>query len=257
MPDLLRIMEILRGENGCPWDREQTHASIRGNFIEETYEAVEAIDKEDPVLLREELGDVLLQVVFHARMEEEAGSFSFDDVANDICEKLIVRHPHIFSDVQVNGTEEVLSNWEAIKNQVKGTKSQTERLEAVPRVYPALMRSQKVSGRAAKAGMGYADTAAAWKDRESELQELREAMVQEDLDHVEEELGDLLFSTVNVARHLGIDSEFALTRSCDKFIRRFAEAERLAGEQGIEMKDAGPETLDRLWREAKKTVHSR
>ena len=257
MPDLLRIMEILRGENGCPWDREQTHASIRGNFIEETYEAVEAIDKEDPVLLREELGDVLLQVVFHARMEEEAGSFSFDDVANDICEKLIVRHPHIFSDVQVNGTEEVLSNWEAIKNQVKGTKSQTERLEAVPRVYPALMRSQKVSGRAAKAGMGYADTAAAWKDLESELQELREAMAQEDLDHVEEELGDLLFSTVNVARHLGIDSEFALTRSCDKFIRRFAEAERLAGEQGIEMKDAGPETLDRLWREAKKTVHSR
>ncbi len=246
MPDLLRIMEILRGENGCPWDREQTHASIRGNFIEETYEAVEAIDKEDPVLLREELGDVLLQVVFHARMEEEAGSFGFGDVVNDICKKLIIRHPHIFSDVQVNGTEEVLSNWETIKNQVKGTKTQTERLEAVPRVYPALMRSQKVSSRAAKAGMGYVDTAAAWGDLESELR-----------DHVEEELGDLLFSAVNVARHLGIDSEYALTRSCDKFIRRFAEAERLAGEQGLEMKDAGPETLDRLWKEAKKTVHSR
>ena len=257
MPDLLRIMEILRGENGCPWDREQTHASIRGNFIEETYEAVEAIDKEDPVLLREELGDVLLQVVFHARMEEEAGSFGFGDVVNDICEKLIIRHPHIFSDVQVNGTEEVLSNWETIKNQVKGTKTQTERLEAVPRVYPALMRSQKVSSRAAKAGMGYVDTAAAWGDLESELRELREAMVQGDSDHVEEELGDLLFSAVNVARHLGIDSEYALTRSCDKFIRRFAEAERLAGEQGLEMKDAGPETLDRLWKEAKKTVHSR
>ena len=257
MPDLLRIMEILRGENGCPWDREQTHGSIRGNFIEETYEAVEAIDKEDPVLLREELGDVLLQVVFHARMEEEAGSFGFGDVVNDICEKLIIRHPHIFSDVQVNGTEEVLSNWETIKNQVKGTKTQTERLEAVPRVYPALMRSQKVSGRAAKAGMGYVDTAAAWGDLESELRELREAIVQGDSDHVEEELGDLLFSAVNVARHLGIDSEYALTRSCDKFIRRFAEAERLAGEQGLEMKDAGPETLDRLWKEAKKTVHSR
>ena len=139
MQDLLQIMEILRSENGCPWDREQTHESIRGNFIEETYEAVEAIDKKDPVLLREELGDVLLQVVFHARMEEEVNSFNFGDVVNDICEKLIIRHPHIFGDVKVCGTEEVLNNWEAIKNQVKGTKTQTERLEAVPRVYPALM----------------------------------------------------------------------------------------------------------------------
>ena len=255
--DLLEIMKILRSPEGCPWDREQTHESIRQNFIEETYEAIEAIDTKDTELLKEELGDVLMQVVFHALMEEEAGKFDFSDVADGVCHKLIIRHPHIFSDVQVNGTEEVLSNWETIKNQVKGTKTQTERLEAVPRVYPALMRSQKVSGRAAKAGMGYVDTAAAWGDLESELRELREAMVQGDSDHVEEELGDLLFSAVNVARHLGIDSEYALTRSCDKFIRRFAEAERLAGEQGLEMKDAGPETLDRLWKEAKKTVHSR
>ncbi len=257
MQDLLEIMKILRGENGCPWDREQTHQSIRGNFIEETYEAVEAIDKNDPVLLREELGDVLLQVVFHARMEEEAGSFNFGDVVNDICEKLIIRHPHIFGDVTVSGTEEVLNNWEAIKNQVKGTKSQTERLEAVPRVYPALMRSQKVSGRAAKAGMDYADASGAWKDLESEVRELKEAVDQGDADHMEEELGDLLFSTVNVARHLGLDSEYALTRSCDKFIRRFAETEKLAEEQGINMKEADAETLDRLWKAAKETVHSR
>ncbi len=250
-------MEILRGENGCPWDREQTHESIRGNFIEETYEAVEAIDKKDTALLREELGDVLLQVVFHARMEEEAGSFDFGDVVNDICQKLIVRHPHIFSDVTVKDTEEVLDNWEAIKNRVKGTKTQTERLEAVPKVYPALMRSQKVGSRAAKAGMDYQSAETAWKDLESELAELQEAVKEKSQEHIEEELGDLLFSVTNVARHLGIDSEYALTRSCDKFIKRFAAAEELAEEQGVNMKDASSAVLDQLWKEAKGKVHSR
>lgn len=257
MQDLLQIMEILRGENGCPWDREQTHESIRGNFIEETYEAVEAIDKKDTALLREELGDVLLQVVFHARMEEEAGSFDFGDVVNDICQKLIVRHPHIFSDVTVKDTEEVLDNWEAIKNRVKGTKTQTERLEAVPKVYPALMRSQKVGSRAAKAGMDYQSAETAWKDLESELAELQEAVKEKSQEHIEEELGDLLFSVTNVARHLGIDSEYALTRSCDKFIKRFAAAEELAEEQGVNMKDASSAVLDQLWKEAKGKVHSR
>ena len=250
-------MEILRGENGCPWDREQTHESIRGNFIEETYEAVEAIDKKDTALLREELGDVLLQVVFHACMEEEAGSFDFGDVVNDICQKLIVRHPHIFSDVTVKDTEEVLDNWEAIKNRVKGTKTQTERLEAVPKVYPALMRSQKVGSRAAKAGMDYQSAETAWKDLESELAELQEAVKEKSQEHIEEELGDLLFSVTNVARHLGIDSEYALTRSCDKFIKRFAAAEELAEEQGVNMKDASSAVLDQLWKEAKGKVHSR
>lgn len=250
-------MELLRGENGCPWDREQTHESIRGNFIEETYEAVEAIDKKDSELLREELGDVLLQVVFHARMEEEAGRFDFNDVVHDICQKLIVRHPHIFADVQVQNTEEVLSNWEAIKNSVKGTKTQTERLRAVPAVYPALMRSQKVSGRAAKAGMGYPDTEGAWKDLEAEFAELKEAMAENDPAHMEEEIGDLLFSVVNVARHLGIDSEYALSRSCEKFIDRFEQAEKLAGQEGISLQEADAETLDSLWKQAKKIVNSK
>ena len=176
---------------------------------------------------------------------------------NDICEKLIIRHPHIFGDVKVCGTEEVLNNWEAIKNQVKGTKTQTERLEAVPRVYPALMRSQKVSGRAAKAGMDHETAEAAWKDLESEVSELREAVAEKNSDHVEEELGDLLFSAVNVARLLGVDSEYALTRSCDKFIRRFAETERLAMAEGIDLKTADTDTKDRLWKEAKEIVHSR
>ncbi len=257
MDDLLHIMEILRGPDGCPWDREQTHESIRGNLIEETYEAVEAIDRKDTALLREELGDVLLQVVFHSRMEEEQGSFQFGDVVHDICQKLIIRHPHIFGDVQVSGTGEVLENWEAIKNAVKGTKTQTERLRAVPSVYPALMRSQKVAGRAAKAGMDYPDTAGAWKDLESELGELKEAVAEGNREHAEEELGDLLFAAVNVARHEGIDSEYALTRSCEKFIDRFEEAEKLSAERGIDMKTADAETLDALWKQAKKNVYSR
>lgn len=218
---------------------------------------MEAIDKKDTALLREELGDVLLQVVFHARMEEEAGSFDFGDVVNDICQKLIVRHPHIFSDVTVKDTEEVLDNWEAIKNRVKGTKTQTERLEAVPKVYPALMRSQKVGSRAAKAGMDYPSAETAWKDLESELAELQEAVKEKSQEHIEEELGDLLFSVTNVARHLGVDSEYALTRSCDKFIKRFAAAEELAEEQGVNMKDASSAVLDQLWKEAKGKVHSR
>ena len=257
MDDLLHIMEILRGENGCPWDREQTHESIRGNFIEETYEVVEAIDKKDGALLREELGDVLLQVVLHARMEEETGSFDFGDVVHDICQKLIIRHPHIFGDVKVNNTDEVLQNWEAIKNQVKGTQTQTERLRAVPAVYPALMRSQKVGSRAAKAGMDYPDVHTAWKDLEKEMAELKEAVSEKDPAHVEEEMGDLLFSAVNVARHLGVDSELALTRSCEKFIDRFEEAEKLADENGIRMADADQNTLDSLWKQAKEHVNSK
>lgn len=257
MEDLLHIMEILRGPNGCPWDREQTHESIRGNFIEETYEAVEAIDQHDTALLREELGDVLLQVVFHARMEEEVGSFQFSDVVNDICQKLVIRHPHIFGDVQVQNTDEVLDNWEAIKNAVKGTKTQTERLRAVPSVYPALMRSQKVSSRAAKAGMDYPDTAGAWKDLVSELDELKEAIAEGNREHTEEELGDLLFAAVNVARHEGIDSEYALTCSCEKFINRFEKTEEMATARGINLKNADPQTLDELWKEAKESVYSK
>ena len=142
--DLLRIMELLRGEGGCPWDREQTHQSIRNNLIEEAYEVVEAIDMESPEMLKEELGDLLLQVAFHSRMSEEAGHFRFDDVADGICKKLILRHPHIFGEVSVRDPEEVLDNWEEIKKREKGQKTATDAVKSVPRVFPALMRSQKV-----------------------------------------------------------------------------------------------------------------
>ncbi len=252
MQDLLQIMETLRGENGCPWDREQDHHSIRRNFLEETYEVCEAIDNEDPALLKEELGDVLLQVVFHARMEEEAGRFSFSDVCDGICKKLIERHPHIFGDIHVSGTDEVLDNWDKIKQASKGQKTAAETLHSVPATLPALMRSEKVQHRAAKVGFDYPDRDWAMRDLESELVELRQAVAEGEQSHIDEELGDLLFAAVNVSRFVHTDAEDALSKACGKFIRRFEQVEQLANERGIEMKAAPIELLDELWKQAKK-----
>ena len=262
--DLIKIMELLRSEEGCPWDREQTHQSIRKNLIEEAYEAAEAIDLENASMLREELGDVLLQVVFHARIAQEDGIFSFDDVCDGICKKLILRHPHIFGSVQVNDSAEVLKNWDAIKKEEKGQKSQTDTLISVPKVLPALMRSSKVQQRAARAGFDFSNAAAAFDSLETEVAELWEAMDgssgQEtvstvDQAHLEEELGDVLFATVNVARLLSKDPEECLTASCEKFIRRFSQVESLAKEQGLDMSTAGMEVLDGLWNQVKKKEH--
>lgn len=249
--DLLEILQLLRAENGCPWDREQDHHSIRGNLLEETYEVLEAIDQEDAALLREELGDVLLQVVFHARIEEEIGGFDFHDVCNDICQKLIVRHPHVFGETTVSGTGEVLTNWDKIKQQTKGQTTASETLRSVPAVLPALMRSAKVQHRAAKAGFDYPDVMWAMRDLESELAELKEAIAERDANHMEEELGDLLFSVVNVSRFLKLDAEQSLAASCEKFIRRFEKVEKLAKERGADMKTQTIEQLDELWKKAK------
>lgn len=249
--DLLQIMEILRGEGGCPWDREQTHASIRKDFIEETYEAVEAIDQEDAAMLREELGDVLLQVVFHARIEEEEGRFALEDVVSDICKKLIVRHPHVFGDVTVNSLGELLQNWEAIKNEKKGVSSCSETLELVPKVYPGLMRAQKITKRAAKAGFCFAEPAAAFADVQAELSELSEAVGEGDQSHIKEELGDLLFACANLARHLDEDAEEALSFSCEKFIARFRAAEAIAREKGQDLAALSDEERALLWKRVK------
>ena len=200
--DLLDIMALLRSPNGCPWDKEQTHATIRNNLIEETYEVVDAIDRQDLDALKEELGDLLLQVVFHTRMEEEQGNFDFDAVCDGICKKLILRHPHIFADTKVSGTGQVLENWDAIKKKEKGYQSVTQTLTSVPSALPALMRSEKVQGRAAKAGFDYTTLAMAFAQLKEEIAELEQAMSQEDLTSCQEELGDVLFSAVNVARFL-------------------------------------------------------
>lgn len=249
--DLIEIMRLLRSPGGCPWDREQTHASIRKNLIEEAYEVADAIDLNDEALLCEELGDLLLQVVFHSRISEEAGEFSLDDVADGICKKLIIRHPHIFGDVKVSGSDEVLDNWDEIKKREKGQSTATETLRAVPRTFPALMRSQKVQKRAAKTGFDYPDVEMALSDLENEIAELRAAMANADKPACAEELGDLIFSAVNVTRKLRFDAEECLTRSCDKFVDRFERVEELAAERCIEMREAPLDLLNRLWDEAK------
>lgn len=247
--DLEDIVRILRAPGGCPWDTEQTHESIRRNFIEEAYEAVEAIDEKSAAHLREELGDVLLQVVLHAQMEAEAGSFNLDGVADGICKKLIFRHPHVFGDVTVSGSGEVLSNWEDLKREEKGQATHTDALSAVARSLPALWRAEKVQKKAKKAGFDWPDVSGALDKLSEEIAELKTAVAEGT--NVEEELGDLLFSTVNAARFLKADPEEALTKATDKFISRFAVVESLALEQGEELENMTLAELDKLWEIAK------
>lgn len=249
--DLIHIMRILRAPDGCPWDRVQTHESIRQNFIEETYEAVEAIDKGDSPLLKEELGDVLMQVIFHSLMEEEAGRFDFNDVCNDVCQKLIIRHPHVFGNIEADTPEEVLKNWDAIKMQTKSQKSTADSVDDVARSLPALMRAQKVQKRSAKSGMDFRSAEEAAQKVPEEQRELFAAIDSGDKARIEEELGNLLFSVVNIARFAGVDAEQALYRSTDKFAKRFRAVEALAQERGIDMKNAPDSLIDSLWEEIK------
>ncbi|MBQ4348024.1 MAG: nucleoside triphosphate pyrophosphohydrolase [Clostridia bacterium] len=249
--DLLEIMAILRAPGGCPWDAEQTHESIKSNFIEETYEVIEAINQQNRELLLEELGDVLLQVVFHTEMEKEKGSFTFSDVADGICKKLIERHPHVFGDVKVSGTDEVLSNWDDIKRKSKAQKTQGSSMLKVPKELPALMRAQKIQSKAKKAGFDWDDMSGALTALESEIAELKQAIAAENRDDITDEFGDVLFSCVNVARFIDVDSEEALTQANEKFISRYLVVERLAEERGINMKETSIDELDKLWDEAK------
>ncbi|MBQ8961832.1 MAG: nucleoside triphosphate pyrophosphohydrolase [Ruminococcus sp.] len=254
--DLLDIVRLLRGEGGCPWDREQTHKSIKSDFIEETCEAIEAIDLEDSDLLREELGDVLLQVVFHCRIEEENGTFTFSEVCDEICKKLIVRHPHVFGDVKADTTDQVLKNWDAIKKETKGQETYTDTLKSVAKSLPALMRAQKVGKRAMRAGMDFNNAQEAMDCITREKAELEAAVAAGDQANIEEELGDLLFSCVNAARHLGVNAELALTASTEKFIDRFEITERLVSEEGLDMKELPIEKLDVYWEKAKNNILS-
>lgn len=251
MQDLLNIMKILRAPGGCPWDAEQTHQSIKKNLIEETYEVVEAINKEDNILLCEELGDLLMQVVFHAQMEEETGAFRFNDVTDGVCKKLIERHPHIFGEVSVSGVDDVLTNWDAIKRKTKGQKTTGDSMLSVPRELPALMRATKLQKKAADVGFDWNDVSGALDKISEEAAELRAAIDNKDSDNMSEELGDLLFSVVNVSRFIKVDAEEALTAASDKFLARFIQVEKLANERGIDMKSSSLEELDALWDEVK------
>ncbi len=249
--DLVEIMAILRSPGGCPWDAEQTHESIKKDFIEETYEAIEGINKKDKDLLCEELGDVLLQVVFHAQISSESGEFDISDVTDGICKKLIERHPHVFANIEVNSTDDVLTNWDTIKRKSKGQKTQGSSMQKIPRELPALMRAQKIQSKAKKAGFDWESIEGAYDSLESEIKELKCAAENESKERIKDELGDVLFSVVNVARFLAVDAEEALTGSSDKFMNRYLKVETMAAERGINMKESSIEELDKLWVEAK------
>ena len=251
LKDLENIVSILRAPGGCPWDAEQDHKSLRRALLEESCEVIEAINEESPDHLKEELGDVLLQVVFHADIERQAGRFDLEAVADGVSKKLIFRHPHVFGDVQVADSEEVLVNWDQLKRQEKSQETYTDTLTAVAKSLPALWRAEKVQKKAKKAGFDWPDASGAVDKLSEELAELKEAMAQGT--NVEEELGDLLFSIVNVSRFLKADPEEALNAATEKFISRFAKVEEMALSEGKDMAQMSLEELDKLWDRAKST----
>jgi tetrapyrrole methylase family protein/MazG family protein len=250
--DLVSIIRLLRSEDGCPWDREQTHESIKKNLIEETYEVIEAINKKDDDLLLEELGDLMMQVVFHSEMAAEKGKFDIHDVSDAVCKKLVLRHPHVFGDVEVNDVEDVLSNWDSIKRKTKGHKTTVSAMDSVPRELPALMRSTKIQKKAKEAGFDWQDITGVLEKLDEETAELKAAISSEDYTSIGEELGDLLFTLTNLSRFTGHDAEEALTESTDKFVKRYAVVEELALKEGINLKKADLSQLNRLWDIAKR-----
>lgn len=252
--DLISIIALLRTPQGCPWDREQTHESIKKNFIEETYEVIEAINKHSVEGLREELGDVLMQIALHCQMESECNNFDFNDVCNELCQKLVIRHPHVFGDVKAENTQDALKSWDSVKQQTKGYKSRYQSMVSVPIELPALMRAQKVQEKASKAGFDWRDKDGAISKINEEINELLNAVEHNSQPEIEDEFGDLLFSCVNVSRFLNVDSEEALKKATDKFIKRFQIVEKLADEKGISMKVSSLEELDMLWDKAKEIL---
>lgn len=248
---LMIVMDKLLSPTGCPWDRKQDHYSLKRYLLEETYEVLEAIDEGNMYKLCEELGDLLLQVAFHAALAEKDNNFDLNDIISGITEKMIRRHPHVFSDVKVTGTQDVLRNWEAIKAQEKGKEVSKSILGSVPKDFPALMYAYKIQEKAAKVGFDWPDIEGAWKKINEELAELKDAIAAKE--KVYEELGDLLFSVVNVARFLKLNPEEALLATIRKFKGRFAYLEHKAGENGKNINEYSLEQLDKWWEESKNT----
>ena len=247
--DLRDIMVQLRAENGCPWDRAQTHQSIKKSMIEECYEAIDALDSGDDHAFANELGDVLLQVIFHSRIAEERNAFNFDDVVAEICTKLISRHTHVFGEDKAVSAEEALGQWEKNKKKEKNLDSYTAMLKDVPNYLPALMRSEKIQKKAGSIGFDWDSADDVYNKVNEEIEELKSANGAE---NIEEEYGDLLFAVVNLGRHLGITPEIALTKASDKFIKRFGKMEEEATKKDLDMSQMNLEELDLLWENAKK-----
>ncbi|MHB0912576.1 MAG: nucleoside triphosphate pyrophosphohydrolase [Armatimonadota bacterium] len=249
--ELVEIVARLRAPGGCPWDREQTHESMKKHFIEETYEAVDAIDAGDMEDLKGELGDVLLQVLFHTQIASESGSFDVGDVIDGIASKLVRRHPHVFGDAQVETADEVVDRWEKIKSGEKGYERRTSILDGVPRTLPALSRAMDISKKAAKAGFEWPNLGAVVEKLDEEVHELKAELAAERLDRVAEELGDLLFTVVNIARWTGVDPEDALRAMTGRFSARFRQIEEEAERTGRSVSEMPIEEMDAVWDRAK------
>ncbi len=251
MTRLRAVMARLRGPDGCPWDREQTLETLKPCLLEEAHELIEAMEEGAPVPHLEELGDVLLQVVFQSQIREERGDFTLDDVAHGLCDKLVLRHPHVFGDVAVNGSADVLRNWEAIKKVEKSDRASV--LDGVPRSLPALLRAQRMQAKASRVGFDWPDAAGPLAKITEEAAELQQAAASgSSVEALRHEAGDLLFSVVNLCRFLEVDAEQALQACADRFGRRFRHVEARAKADGIEMKDTPLALLDRYWEEAKR-----
>ena len=247
----VQVISRLRAPGGCPWDRAQTCESIRINMVEEAYELVDAINKGDDDMMEEETGDVLLQAAFHTVMKEEQGAFTSEDVTTRVVKKLIFRHSHIFGKDRAADEDAALGVWEKNKREEKHMTTFGETVQAVPVSFPACMRAQKVQKRANKLGFSYPDVYWAMDDLNSELDELQEAVEEEDPQSCFEELGDVLFSAVNVARFLQVDAEESLNASTQKFIARVQKTEQLAAQRGLDLKEASIQELEDLWKRAK------
>ena len=249
LEELIEVIRVLRSENGCPWDKEQTHTSLRPNMIEEAYEAVDAIDEKSPEHLREELGDVLLQVLLHSQIASEAGEFTIEDVAKELKDKLIHRHPHVFGNTKVSCADDVVVNWDKLKQEEK--KERKSQMDGISKAQSALMSAQKISKRAVKVGFEWDKVETLWECVNSELNEFKEACEENDLTHMEDEMGDILFAVVNLARWHKLDAEQCLITANTKFMKRFRKMEELAIKP---LNEYSFEEFDELWKQAKKEL---
>lgn len=249
---LVDVIATLRGENGCPWDREQTHSSLKSTLIEETYETVEAIDSGDSNHLKEELGDLLLNIMLQAQIADESENFDIYDVIESLIEKLIRRHPHVFGNVDVESADEVVKNWESIKSQEEGYEDRESVLDGIPVALPALLRGQKIQKRAARVGFDWDNISDVINKIEEELKEVNDSLKNNDQDEIEMEIGDLLFAVVNLCRFVDLQAEETLRKANRKFVRRFKRMETELNTQGKDISDQSLEELDRIWNKIKK-----
>lgn len=249
LEELIDVVAKLRAPDGCPWDREQTHTSLRPNMLEEAYEAVDAINENDMAHLREELGDVLLQVLLHSQIASESNEFTLDDVAKELKEKLIHRHPHVFGTAKINNADDVLKTWDKLKSEEKTERKSA--MDGLSRSQAALISAQKISKRAVKTGFEWPNEESLYDCVMSEIEEFKEAEIEKDKNHMEEEMGDILFAIVNLARWNKIDAEQALLKANKKFEKRFRKMEDLATKP---LNDYSFEEFDNLWKQAKKSL---